>query len=127
MVADGYAYWDDLGGEYFHINCGWHGNNNGWYKLGGLPVESDPSIDVSFPYSVPDNYIYVDGQDHTPYESDGSIKTPYRYVASGVSNTPAGGKLLIKGGTYTGENNSPIVIDKPMTLQNYLGHVVLGD
>lgn len=35
VVVDGYR--DDLGGNYFHVNYGWGGSNDGWYLLGAIP------------------------------------------------------------------------------------------
>ncbi len=124
MVADGYYHHTLTDTDRFHINCGWNGNNDGWYSLGSLPVNSDPSIDRSYPYSTPGNYVYVNGQDNI--FNDGTIHYPYRYIESGVSNTPTNGYLFIKSGTYTGTYNAPITFDKAMTIRSYYGSATIG-
>ncbi len=119
VVADGYYH--TITGDYkYHINCGWNGNDDGWYSLTDLPIDEDPTIDRSYPYATPGNYVYVNGQDND--SNDGTVHHPYRYLDSGVANTPENGQLWIKGGTYSG----PRTFDKPMTITSYYGKAVIG-
>ena len=107
----------------FYLNVGWGGSNNGWYDLSSIPG-SDPTIDRSYPYSSPDNFVFVDGN-WTGWEN-GDLQTPYDTVPEGAATVPADGHLWIKAGSYTGPDNVPVTIDTPMTLVGYQGIVTIG-
>ena len=126
VVADGYR---DSGSTHFHINAGWSGTCNGWYNLDAVPNDSsgcgtDP-IQVTTPYSSPNNYIYVDG--NWGATENGNIQNPFNTVSEGVSAVPANGHLWVKAGTYTGPDNVPITIDKAMTITSYEGTAIIGN
>jgi hypothetical protein len=107
----------------FYLNVGWGGGNNGWYNLDDIPG-TDPTIDRSYPYSSPDNYVFVDG-DWTGSEN-GNLQNPYNTVPEGAATVPADGRLWIRAGSYTGPDNVPVTIDTPMTLVGYQGLVTIG-
>jgi len=121
VVADGYR---DSPYPYFHLNCGWHGDNDGWYDLYTQFPGGDASIDYSCPYSCPQNYIYVEG-DWSGSEN-GSLQEPYNTVSEGESATPTGGHLWIEAGTYTGAGNVPITFDRAMMVRSYGGTATIG-
>ena len=39
-------------------------------------------------------------------------------------DTCHGGHMMVRGGTYTGAGNTPIVFDKKMKIKPYMGQVV---
>ncbi len=107
----------------FYLNVGWGGGSDGWYNLTDIPG-TDPTIDRSYPYSSPDNYVFVDG-DCTGLET-GSLNYPYNTVSEGAATVPADGYLWIKAGDYTGPDNVSLTVDTPMTLVCYQGLVTIG-
>ncbi|MBW1646174.1 MAG: C10 family peptidase [Deltaproteobacteria bacterium] len=119
VVISGYR---DSPAPYFYVNAGWNGSSNGWYSLDHLPG-GDPTIDRSYPYGAPDNFVYVDSG-WTGTET-GDLQTPYNTIAEGEASVPAQGHLWLKGGTYTGSGNSPLVITAPMTVEVFAGAVVI--
>jgi len=72
------------------------------------------------PYSA----IYVDGS-HSGYE-DGTKSFPYNTISEGYDAIIKYGTVLIKGGSYTGPNNVPITLDKPIRVINYQGTAIVG-
>ena len=60
-----------------------------------------------------DVYVSNTGSD---IDGDGSQSNPFKTIKTGISNVYSGGRLHIADGTYTGENNTNIVIDKDMTI-----------
>jgi hypothetical protein len=121
VLADGYR--DDITFQW-HINCGWNGSNNGWYKLDGLP----PGIGViykSCPYGQPNNWMYIDVG--WPGTENGQIIYPYNTLTEGEAASINGGKLLVKTGTYTGAGNVPITFDNAVTIRAFAGDVVMGE
>jgi hypothetical protein len=108
----------------FYLNCGWNGNNNGWYNLHQIPGEADHTIDRSYPYSCPNNYIYVDGG--WTGSENGTIRNPYNTLSEGSSSFPKGGHLWIKAGTYSGVGNAPIIFSKATIIRSYEGTAVIG-
>jgi len=114
---------------FFYLNIGGYGNNNGWWDIYNIYVISDdPSVDRSYPYSSPGNYMYVDSLFPPPLNF-GTLPNPYRGVVMGAGLTPSGGRLLLKGGrSYTGSDNVPLLIEREMTIKTYdLGTAVIGD
>ena len=117
MLVDGYR---DTIYPYFHINAGWDGGSDGWYHFGSIPG-SDPTIDRSYPYSMPSNYFYVDlGWSGS---ENGNLQTPYNTLAEGLSHTPANGHLWLKTGTYSGAMS----LTDAMTIHSYTGVASLGE
>ncbi len=122
VVTDGYR--DDIANRW-HINCGWHGRNNGWYRLDSLPWSGGGVITKSCPYGQPNNWIYVNGG-WTGTE-DGRIAYPYNTLSEGEAATINQGELLIRTGTYTGTSNVPITFDNAVAIRAYAGDVVIGE
>ena len=122
VVADGYR---DTMSPYFHLNVGWNGASNGWYNLDQIPGDDDLTIDRSYPYCSPNNFIYVDS-DWTGSEN-GDIQNPFNTLAEGETSVPSDGQLWIKEGTYAGAGNIPITFDNPMTIRTYQGTAIVED
>jgi hypothetical protein len=120
VVVAGYR--DDQSPHYY-LNCGWSGSNNGWYNLNQIPG-GDPTIDRSYPYSAPTNYVYVDGA--WSGAEDGTLPNPYNTVHEGNNAIPWDGHLWLKAGTYTGPDNVPVTFDKAMEITPYGGLVTIG-
>lgn len=117
LVVDGYR---ETEAPFFHMNLGWGGDNNGWYHLDGIP--GSRTITHSLPYSAPTNYIYVDGI--WRLSANGNLQSAYWVISQGISATPVGGHLWIKGGiNYPG---ATATFDKPMTIHSYAGAVSIG-
>lgn len=117
VVCDGYR---DTPSPYFHLNVGYNGYMNDWYDISMIPGGSGPHpIVVSYPYSCPDNYIYVDGSQTGL--GNGSLQDPFVTLAEGAAVVPAWGKLMIAAGVYTGTGNTPITLDQAVTLEAYGG------
>jgi len=119
VVVDGYREPapDD---SFFHVNAGYSGSRTGWYSVdympsggsGGGPVQENDA------FGVPVNWIYV-ATDGGGSSEDGSIPYPFDLLSEGQSQTPTGGWLLIKAGTYTGSGNVPITFQTAKTMVSY--------
>ena len=114
VVADGYR---NSPSPYFHLNIG-HGWGGAWYDLNQIP-STDPTIDRSYPYSCPSDYIYVDAS-WTGAEN-GNLQTPYNTLSEGVSAVPSAGCLWLKSGSYL-----PMTVSKAMTITSYEGTATIG-
>jgi hypothetical protein len=121
-LVDGYR--DDITNQW-HINCGWNGANNGWYRLDSLPWGGGGVIDESCAYGQPNNWTYVNTTHSGP--EDGRIYFPYNTLTEGEAASVAGGELLIKTGTYTSTGNVPITFDNRNAIRAYAGDVVIGE
>lgn len=117
IVVDGYR--SDNGT--FHVNCGWYGDDNGWYMLDWASCCDDPGTTAPYVgalvYGAPTNYVYCDdgcGGTHT-----GTVKNPFATFKDGVDDVPNNGIVFLKGGTY---EEAPITINRPMTLRSYYGN-----
>jgi hypothetical protein len=122
VVASGYR--ESSPSSPFYLNVGHGGSNDGWYNLSSIP-SSDPTIDRSYPYSTPDNYVFVE-DDWTGLEN-GNLQSPYETVPDGAATVPDDGQLWIKAGSYTGPDNVPVTIDTPMMLVAHQGLVTIGE
>jgi hypothetical protein len=116
VVADGYR---DSTSPYFHLNVGWSGGSNGWYNLDQIPG-GDSTIDRSYPYSSPSNYVYVDSS--WGGIQTGTIQNPWSSVILGAPMVPSGGKMMVKAGSYPGA----VVLSTPMIVNSYQGEAVIG-
>ena len=121
VVACGYRDTDP--DDRFYLNAGWGGLSNGWYDLDDIPG-GDPTIDRSYPHSSPNNYIFVNGDWNG--SENGTHQNPYNTVSEGNAAVPAGGRLCIKGGSYTGPGNVPVTFSTPMTVVSYEGTATIG-
>lgn len=121
VIVDGYR--DDQTNEW-HINCGWSGANNGWYRLDSLP-SGGGSLYISNAYSQPSNWVYVN--DAWTGSEDGRILHPYNTLIEGDAAAGAFGEMLIKTGTYTGSSNVPITFNNNNTIRAYAGDVTIGE
>lgn len=116
LVVDGYR---NTFSPYYHINAGWSGVANDWYAFNVLPG-GDSTIDQSYPYSAPTNYIYVDA--NWTGSQNGYIQTPYREIGRGAFLAPTGGHLWLRAGSY-----SPVsTINKAITIHSYEGVATLN-
>ena len=122
VLCDGYR--DDAEPNW-HVNCGWGGANNGWYYLTNLPGGSTTVIRVSCPYAQPNNWTYIDSS--WAGAEDGRIAYPYNTLTEGEAASINGGKLLVKGGTYTGAGNVPVTINNGVVIRAFGGNVTMGD
>ena len=120
VVACGYR---DTMSPYFYLNCGWSGTNDGWYNLDQIPG-GDPTIDRSYPYSSPEDFVYVDAG--WTGSENGTIQMPFNTLSEANSVVVGGGDLWIKAGTYTGPGNVPITMDTAMTIRAYEGTASIG-
>jgi hypothetical protein len=109
--------------QYFHINCGWGGNNNNWYSVDSMPW--GPPIVGSCPYGQPENWCYVDA--NWSGSENGQILTPYNTLSEGEGAVPDNGTLLIKQGTYVGSSNVPITFSGAETIRAYAGTAIIGE
>jgi hypothetical protein len=107
---------------YFYFNMGWDGGNNAWYDVTDIIPDSNLPLNGSLPYSTPNDYAYVDG---VTSGGNGNLQTPYQTVASGVSGVSSSGVLWLKTGQYTG--NGGLLLNKPMTINSYLGAATVGN
>jgi hypothetical protein len=121
VINDGYR--DDIQDQW-HMNCGWSGVNNGWYRLDHLPPGTG-TIYKSCPYGQPNNWVYVN--DAWTGSEDGRILHPYNTLLEGDAAAGAHGEMLIRTGTYTGSGNVPITFDNNNTIRAYAGDVLIGD
>lgn len=72
---------------------------------------------------VPSNEIYVDGSALS--NGDGNINNPYNNLKSAIVNANDRDTIYIAPGTYVGENNIGLTINKPLNLiKNGKGEVV---
>jgi hypothetical protein len=120
MVACGYRHFD---GAFFFLNGGHGGGDDGWFSLGDIDdsdLGDDRTIDASYPYCTPANYIYLDS-DSTSWFPTGALREPFKKLEEGVSRVPAEGVLMIKGTTYRTENGSTLKISKAMKIKSYMG------
>jgi hypothetical protein len=101
---------------YFYFNMGWDGGNNAWYDVTDIIPDSNLPLNGSLPYSTPNDYAYVDG---VTVGGNGDLQTPYKTVVSGQSGVSSSGVLWLKTGQYTG--NTGLLLNKPMTINSYLG------
>lgn len=75
-------------------------------------------------YDPPLNAIYVSSDTTAKDTNTGTITAPYATLAKAISATPAGGTIVLRGGTYREGNLS---IAKALTLQSYKGEQVWLD
>ena len=123
VLACGYR---DTQSPYYYLNCGWNGSSNSWYNLDSIPPAGyDSTIDRSYPYAQPNNWIYIDRT--WPGAEDGRIYLPYNTLSEGEAASINEGELLIKTGTYTGAGNVPITFDNEVAIRAYAGDVVIGE
>jgi len=122
VIVDGYR--DDITNQW-HINCGWNGTNNGWYRLDSLPWGGGGAVSESCAYGQPDNWVYVNYA--WSGGENGRILYPYNTLLEGEAASGAWGEMLIKTGTYTGSNNVPITFDNTNTIRAYAGDVTIGE
>ncbi len=115
VVACGYR---DSPSPYYRINAGWNGNSDGWYNLNNLPG-SDPTIDRSYPYCAPRDYVYVAAGSSD--SGNGEITSPYDTVTQGYAEVPSDGVLWLKTGSYTGQHT----FTKPLLIRSYNGDAVI--
>lgn len=98
-----------MGSDTYHL-CLRNGN---WDLGNAKPIEY-------LPYRV----SYVDGG-HSGYEN-GTKTFPYNTVSEGYDAITKYGALLIKSGSYTGSQNVPITLEKPIRVINYQGTAIIG-
>ena len=72
-----------------------------------------------------DVYVSNSGSDT---DGDGSQSNPFKTIKTGILNVYSGGRLHIADGTYNGENNTNIIIDKDITIigQSREGTIING-
>ena len=120
-----YGYRDTNDPDFFHINAGTDGFADGWYSLDALPG-SHPAIAMSCPYGTPSNYTYVNV--YNTGTENGDLDTPWDTIQEGESNVAYNGQLWIKGATYTGTGNCPIVLGEGgerFTVHAYDGDAII--
>jgi len=98
-----------IGSDRYHLSL-----RNGDWDLGNAKA-----IEY-LPYSV----IYVDGN-HSGNEY-GYKAFPYNTISEGYDAIIKYGTVLIKGGSYTGPNNVPMTLTKPISVINYQGTAIIG-
>jgi hypothetical protein len=122
VVVAGYR---DAPSPYFYMNAGWDGSGNDWYNLDDIPgTDPTPTIERSYPWSTPSNYIYVSST--WEGDEDGGLPTPFNTLVEGETAVPEGGHLWLKVGTYTRGEDFPILVDKEMTIMSYEGPATIG-
>jgi hypothetical protein len=121
VIVDGYR--TDQTNQW-HINCGWSGANNAWYRLDSMPYGGG-SVYISNAYSQPSNWVYVN--DAYTGSEDGRILHPYNTLLEGDAAAGAHGEMLIRTGTYTGSSNVPMTFNNNNTVRAYAGDVMIGD
>ena len=118
IVVCGYR---DTLAPYYYFNAGWGGSSNGWYNYTDVP--GGDTIRASYPYSQPNNWVYVDaywGGSHV-----GTRANPYNNVKDGNNAVPWGGRIMIRGAVYSGSANTPILFNKAMLIKSYEGSAVI--
>lgn len=70
---------------------------------------------VNTQISVGRNDVYVSNAG-SDIDGDGSQSNPFKTIKTGILNVFPGGRLHIADGTYTGENNTNMVISSDMTI-----------
>ncbi len=125
VVACGYR--DTESPYYFYLNCGRHGYGNAWYNLDDI-CASDPTIDRSYPYGAPSNYVFVDKNTFMPSTlQNGTLFSPYKDFIKGCDMVPADGHVWVRAGNYPVDSSLPLTLDKSMTLHTYRGAVTIGE
>jgi len=123
IVVSGYR---DTEEPYYYFNVGWGGHNNGWYSIYDLPWGEPPytTIASSLPFCRPTNIVYM-GPNLTGAEY-GTQYNPYNSLEEGNYYIPVEGHLKILSGTFLGEGNTSITIDRPATIRTSGGNVMIG-
>jgi hypothetical protein len=117
VVACGYR---DSPSPYYYVNAGWSGSDDGWYNLDDPNFPgSDPTVDRSYPYCAPRDYVYVDTG--ALASGSGEITDPYDTLATGYAEVPSDGVLWLKAGHHTGQH----VFSKPLVVRSYNGDAVV--
>jgi hypothetical protein len=117
VVADGYR---DTESPFFHLNLGWNGGSNDWYDLYSQYPGDPPSITHCYPYTCPQNYVYVDA--NYSGVSNGTMPGPFPSLNQGIAVVPENGHLWVKTASYP----APVAFDKAMTIRSYEGTAVIG-
>jgi hypothetical protein len=86
-----------------------------------FPGGNPPSITHCYPYTCPQNYVYVDA--NYSGVSNGTLQAPHTSLPVGLAAVPEYGHLWIKTATYP----APIAFDKAMTIRSYEGTEIVGD
>lgn len=115
VVACGYR---DSPFPYYRINAGWNGASDGWYNLNNLPG-GDPTIDRSYPYCAPRDYVYVAAG--SSVSGNGEITNPYDTITQGYAEVPGDGVLWLKTGSHSGQHT----FTKPLLIRSYNGDAVI--
>ena len=68
---------------------------------------------------------YVDGSISAGASENGTLEKPYNTLNEGLYYSPDGGIVALRGGSYT-NSGSPNTLDKPVTLDSYVGPAVIG-
>lgn len=111
VVVSGYR---DDPAPFFFFNCGWGGNNNGWYNLDAIPTPADPTIDRSYPYSQPTNWTYADSG--WGGAENGLLQQPFNTLPEALNATPNNGRVLLRANAY-----HATLLNRPMTIASYEG------
>jgi hypothetical protein len=122
VLVDG--WWEQNTTHPWHINCGWNGDNNGWYNFDSLPGGGS-AISRSIPYAMPNNWIYIDSS--WVGVEDGRICAPYNTLPEGEAASINVGVLMIRTGHYTGTGNLPVTFDNAVEIRTFGGSVTMGD
>jgi parallel beta-helix repeat protein len=92
--------------------------------LGPAPVDTAPALALPTPTPTVEFYVSMLGSD----SNSGSINSPWRTIAHGISHLQAGGVLSVRAGTYyespyiTGPSGTAV---QPTTIKNYNGERVV--
>ena len=76
----------------------------------------------TYPYSVPENYVYTNPQNPNPIAHNGDLWAPYTNLRDGWADVPDGGTLWLKSGEAYSPSSSTVVLngrDKAVALKYY--------
>ncbi|WP_146009625.1 DUF1565 domain-containing protein [Deinococcus planocerae] len=79
----------------------------------GYAPQGDDLKDTSYPTPGDATFVATDGSDTT---GNGSIGRPYETLARAIAATPAGGTVVLRGGTYRMNTTE---VNKRLTIQPY--------
>lgn len=79
----------------------------------GLSAQGYGLKDTFYPTPGGATFVATGGSDTS---GNGSIGSPYKTLARAITDTPAGGTIVLRGGTY---RMNTTVVNKPLTIQPY--------
>ncbi len=114
VLATGYR--TDLGStKLFYFNFGWGESGDRLMTLDDVPAGNTKT----YPYSVPENWVYTNPLNSNPLLQNGDLRGPYTSLDDGWDDVPDGGTLWLKAGVLYSESVTLNGRNKFVTLKPY--------